>query len=118
MFEGEGFPELLGGPFGGGMGCHVEVNAATIMGEHEEYVEDLKPERWQGEEVNGDKALGVVFEDRAPFFDCGLGGRTMYLLTLDSPISIPSFINSPWTRGAPRSGFSRLILRIRSRTSF
>ncbi len=33
---------------------HVEVqNTPTIMGEHEEYVEDLKPERWHGEEILG-----------------------------------------------------------------
>src|ERR1039458_9015976 len=41
----------------------------------------------------------------------------MYLATLVSPISMPSLSNSPWIWGAPHSGFSRLILRIRSRTS-
>jgi len=41
-------------------------DAAAIMGEHEEHVQDLKPDRWHGEEVDGDKALGVVFEERAP----------------------------------------------------
>ena len=34
-----------------------------------------------------------------------------------SPTSMPSFNNSPWMRGAPHSGFSRLIRRINSRTS-
>src|SRR3984893_16125568 len=47
----------------------------------------------------------------------GLRQRTMYLLTLVSPISMPSLSNSPWMRGAPQVGFSRHILRIRSRTS-
>src|SRR6202035_5692124 len=41
----------------------------------------------------------------------------MYLATLVSLISMPSFSNSPWMWGEPHSGFSRLILRIRSRTS-
>src|SRR5216684_3515247 len=41
----------------------------------------------------------------------------MYLATLVSLISMPSFSNSPWMWGAPHGGFSRLILRIRSRTS-
>src|SRR5438445_3863704 len=41
----------------------------------------------------------------------------MYLLTLLSPMSMPSLSSSPWMRGAPQLGFSRDILRIRSRTS-
>src|SRR5258708_18356709 len=42
----------------------------------------------------------------------GFRRRTMYLLTLVSPTSMPSLRSSPWMRGAPQSGFSRLILRI------
>src|SRR5215510_1133573 len=41
----------------------------------------------------------------------------MYLPTLVSPMSIPNLSNSPWMRGAPQSGFSRLILRISWRIS-
>src|ERR1700682_650352 len=41
----------------------------------------------------------------------------MYLLTLLSPMSMPSLSSSPWMRGAPQLGFSRHILRARSRTS-
>src|SRR5215475_4432465 len=41
----------------------------------------------------------------------------MYLLTLLSPKSMPSLSSSPWMRGAPQLGFTRHILRIRSRTS-
>src|SRR5260370_23935761 len=48
----------------------------------------------------------------------GFRRRTMYLLTLVSPISMPSFRSSPWMRGAPQIGFSRLILRISLRISF
>src|ERR1700693_4926328 len=36
-------------------------------------------------------------------------GRTIYLLTLVSPMSIPSLSNSPWMRGAPQSGLARLF---------
>ena len=39
------------------------------------------------------------------------------LLTLVSPMVMPSLSNSPWMRGAPHSGFSRLIVRIKPRTS-
>src|SRR5882672_7400252 len=41
----------------------------------------------------------------------------MYLLTLLSPMSMPSLSSSPWMRGAPQPGFSRHILQIRSRIS-
>src|SRR5215467_14390066 len=41
----------------------------------------------------------------------------MYLLTLLSAVLMPSLSSSPWIRGAPQRGFSRHILRIRSRTS-
>src|SRR3954470_21323278 len=50
--------------------------------------------------------------------DGGLLRRSMYLLTLVSPMSMPSLSSSPWIFGAPQSGFSRLIVRISSRTSF
>src|SRR5882762_10199982 len=49
--------------------------------------------------------------------DGGLRQRTTYLLTLLSPMSMPSLSSSPWMRGAPQPGFSRHILRIKSRTS-
>src|SRR5580704_17169358 len=47
----------------------------------------------------------------------GFRSRIIYLLTLVSPMVMPSLSNSPWMRGAPHSGFSRLIVRIKSRTS-
>ena len=51
--------------------------------------------------------------------DCegGLRSRTMYLETVDWATSNPSISNSPWIRGAPQSGFSLLIRRMRSRSS-
>ena len=48
----------------------------------------------------------------------GFRRRTMNLLTLVSPMSMPSLRSSPWMRGAPQSGFSRLIFRISLRISF
>ena len=41
--------------------------------------------------------------------DGGFRLRTMYVPTLVSPISMQSLSNSPWIRGTPQSGFSRLI---------
>ena len=40
------------------------------------------------------------------------------MLTLVSPTSMPSLRSSPWMRGAPQSGLSRLIFRISLRISF
>ena len=48
---------------------------------------------------------------RLPLSDHVLGDAG--LTDVDASLS-----NSPWMRGAPQSGFSRLILRINSRTSF
>ena len=41
----------------------------------------------------------------------------MYRAIVDSPTSMPSLFSSPWILGAPQSGFSLEILRIRSRVS-
>src|SRR5258708_29004133 len=48
----------------------------------------------------------------------GFNGRIMYLLTLVAPMSMPSLRSSPWIRGAPQIGLSRLIFRISLRISF
>ena len=41
----------------------------------------------------------------------------MYLATVVCDSSNPSIRSSPWMRGAPQSGFAKLIFRMRSRTS-
>ena len=43
--------------------------------------------------------------------------RIMYLETVNSAISNPSFSSSPWMRGAPHKGFSLLIRWMSSRSS-
>ena len=47
--------------------------------------------------------------------DGGVLPRTIYLATLVWPISMRSFSNSPWIRGAPHSGLAILISRISRR---
>jgi len=42
----------------------------------------------------------------------GFWGFAIYLCTVDSETSIPILRSSPWTRGAPQSGFSSLIYLI------
>src|SRR6266849_4265828 len=50
--------------------------------------------------------------------DGGPRRRIMYFETVDSATSNPSFSSSPWIRGAPHNGFSLLIRRMRSRSSW
>src|SRR5215469_595678 len=47
----------------------------------------------------------------------GLRCRTIYLATLVSLMVMPNFSSSPWMWGTPHRGLSRLICRIKSRTS-
>ena len=56
-------------------------------------------------------------QEGAPSLRWRFAASTIYLLTLLCPMSMPSLSSSPWMRGAPQPGFSRHILRIRSRTS-
>jgi len=49
----EGVHELLGGPVGGGVLGHVEVDDAPAMvGEHDEDEEDAEPSGGHGEEID------------------------------------------------------------------
>jgi hypothetical protein len=47
----------------------------------------------------------------------GFRGRAIYLATVASDSTNPSFESSPWMRGAPQRGLAKLILRIRSMSS-
>ena len=68
----EGLKKLLRGPFCGWMRCDVEVNdPATLVRENDEDVENAKGEGGDGEEIDGGKLLGVVFQECLP----GLRGR-------------------------------------------
>ena len=71
-FPGERIAKLLGGPFRGRMGRDVEVQySPPLMGEHQEYVQNLEADGWHGEEVDRDQLLDVVVEKCPP----GLAGR-------------------------------------------
>jgi hypothetical protein len=46
------------------MGCDGEVNNATpFVRQHEEHVQDLKPDGRDTEEVDGNEALEVILQD-------------------------------------------------------
>ena len=65
--KGKGLPELLGYPFRGWVGGHIEVeNAASVMGQNEKHVKNLEADRGHGEEIDGDQLLDMIREEGAP----------------------------------------------------
>lgn len=67
----EGIDELLGGPGGGGMLGHVEVeDAPALVGEHDEDEEDAQVRGGHREEIDRDEVPDMVGQERPP----GLGG--------------------------------------------
>ena len=63
----EGVDELLGGPGGGGVLGHVEMqDTAAMVGEHDEDEEDAQTGGRNGEEVDRDEIAEVVSQERSP----------------------------------------------------
>ena len=63
----EGVHELLGGPVGGGVLGHVEVeDPAAVVSEHDEDEEDAEARGGHGEKVDRDHVADVVGEERPP----------------------------------------------------
>lgn len=88
--------ELLSCPFCSRMGRDCEVdNAPTVMRQHQKYIEDLKPYCRHCKEVDRYEALEVVLEEDPPSLRGWFPSAYQYLLTLVSPISMPSLSNSP-----------------------
>src|SRR5215472_16119214 len=111
-------PQLLPGPFCGWMGSHIEMkNASTVMSQHQKDVKHLETNGRHGKEIDGDQLLSMILQESAPGLRRGLAAAHHVFVTVLSAMLMPSLSNSPWMRGAPQVGFSRHILRIRSRTS-
>src|SRR5689334_6751461 len=88
---------------------HSLARAAT---QDHQALEQLERDRGYDEQIDG--------RDPSKVFQPWDGDRrrwTIYLPTVDSATSMPSINNSPWIRGAPHSGFSRLIRRISALSS-
>ena len=63
----EGVHDLLGGPVGGGVLGHVEVdNAPAMVSEHDENEEHAQARGGHREEIEGDQASDMVVEERPP----------------------------------------------------
>src|SRR5437899_4957117 len=62
----EGVHDLLGGPVGGGVLGHVEVDdAPAVVSEHDENKEDAQAHGWHREEIEGDEIADMVGEERS-----------------------------------------------------
>jgi len=78
------------------MGGHGKVeNAPPVVTQDQKHIQDLKPDCRHGKKVNGNQAFHVVLQKVLQVCEGGLVRGIMYLLTLVSPMSIPSFSNSP-----------------------
>ena len=65
--KGKGLPQLLGYPFRGWVGGHIEVeDAASVMGQNEKHVENLEADRGHGEKIDGDQLLDMIVEESVP----------------------------------------------------
>src|SRR5437016_1496928 len=63
----EGIDDLLGGPGGGRMLGHVEVDdAPAVVSEHDENKKDAQARGWHREEIEGDQIADMVGEERPP----------------------------------------------------
>ena len=63
----EGIDDLLGGPGGGRMLGHVEVeDAAALVGQHNKDEEDVQVSGGNGEEVDRDEVADMVDEECSP----------------------------------------------------
>jgi hypothetical protein len=60
------------------------------MRQHQKYVKDLEADGGHHEEVDGDQLLGMILQKCAPSLRRWFALRTKYLLTLLSPMSMPS----------------------------
>src|SRR6516225_2962639 len=72
LLKGERLSKLLGGPLRCGVGGYIEMHdTSPVVSQYQEHVQDLKPDRWNSEEVDRHHGLDVILKEGAP----SLGGR-------------------------------------------
>jgi hypothetical protein len=67
--------------------------------------------------IDGGDVRRVIAEEGSPALRWRPTSAHMYLATVDCASSKPCLSSSPWMRGAPHSGFARLISPMRARNS-
>jgi hypothetical protein len=64
LVKRKGFPQLLSCPPCGRVRGHIEVkNTATVMGQYQKHVEDMKSNSWYREEIDRDQLLGMILQE-------------------------------------------------------
>jgi len=82
----ESVDELLGGPCGGRMLGHVEVeDAPTVVGEHDQDEEDAEASGGHGEEIDRDQVTDMIGEKSSP--SLGWRGASLRKQARDRPLS-------------------------------
>src|SRR6267378_4516834 len=116
--KGKCLAQLLSGPICGRVGGHIEVQDATpVMGQHQKYVKDLEPDGGHGEEVDREQLLGMVFQEGAPSLRRRFAAAHHIFADTALPDVDAQFEQFAVDARCTPTGFSRHILRIRSRTS-
>src|SRR5450432_3564917 len=102
---GERIAKLLGGPFNGRMSRDVEVHyAPSMMGQHRNTYRIWKRTVGTVKKSTDTSCWMWLSRNVRQVWLGDVRCRTIYLLTLVSPMSIPSLSNSPWIRGAHQEG--------------
>ena len=79
----EGVLQLLSGPLGR-TGSDVTMHdPPSIMGYNQEHIQDLKPDRWHGEEVDQHHGIDLILKEGPPCLERWI--PMAYLFTLVSP---------------------------------
>ena len=118
LIPGEGLSDLAGDPFGGRIGSDVDPHeVASLKLDDHQAIEQLEANGRHDKHINGGDVRRVIAEKGLPALRRWPSRRFMYLATVDWATSKPSLSSSPWMRGAPHSGLSRLISPMRARNS-
>src|SRR5581483_4023133 len=81
----ERFPKLLGSPFGGRVGRHTEVqDAAAVVSQYQEQVENLEADRWHRKKSTETMVLMWFSKKVRQVCEGGFRLRNIYLATLVS----------------------------------
>ena len=85
--------QMLGGPLCGRMCSNTEMQNAPVVRQYQEHVQDLEPDGRNLKKSMEIMVFILVFEQRPLVCNGGLR-RARHLLTLVSPMSMPSLSNS------------------------
>jgi hypothetical protein len=92
----EGLAQLLHGPFRCRTNRDAKMqNAPPLMRQHHKHIQDLEPNRGYRKKSTETMEFTWLSRKVRQLWEGGSWRRTRYLLTLVSPMSMPSLSNSP-----------------------